>query len=193
MKKICLMTFLSCALAGTLAMTTLACSDDDDSKDGDPSTSGTGCPALVCDATGNVKSSSTSTSDEYAANAGCIYKDLGTCADGCDMSRELTKLPGCDVGSACNAGARTLPAAGSVTSATSCSASRETLEDTESCGGYPCLSRHTAGMGVKPFFCATQRCNTDADCPSDHFCRCFQEEVSSGAFTSERWCVQKTE
>ena len=109
----------------------------------------------------------------------------------CDAARDLVKLPGCDVGSACVAVQRTLPAAGSVTSETSCNASAETLADSESCGGYPCLSRNAAGMGVKPFFCAVTRCDTDADCPADHFCRCSQTKIAAGAYTSERWCVRK--
>ncbi|MDR0965557.1 MAG: hypothetical protein LBM75_03470 [Myxococcales bacterium] len=186
---------LACSLAGALVLTALACSSEDDPKDGPPSTIGTGCPALLCDASGNVKSGTASTGDEYAATAGCKFDDLGHCADGC-MDRELVKLPGCSAGNACNVASRAeLPPAvpSGVTSETSCSPTFEMLAETESCGGYPCLSRHSSGIGLPPFFCAVQRCDTDSDCPSAHFCRCVEQEISTGSYTSERWCVRKAE
>lgn len=196
MKKLSLKTLLSCGLAAALITAAGACSDDDDTQDGPPSTAGTGCPALICETSGMVRSGSPSTSDEYAANAGCAFTDLGTCADGCDTTRTIVKLPGCDVGSACNAVERQLGDPGEVTSGTQCANSMntpETLSNTEICGGYPCLSRNASGLPTPPYFCAVERCDTDADCPEDHFCRCLQEEVAAGAYTAERWCVRRAE
>ena len=190
-------TILSCCLAATLAMAALGCAEEEGgNNEGPASTAGTNCPEIVCDATGSVKTGTPSTSDEYAANAGCVFTDVGTCADGCDTSRTISKLPGCDVGSACNVIARDLPAPGDVTSDTQCASSMndpETLSNTEVCGGYPCLSRNASGIATPPFFCAVQSCDSDEDCPADHFCRCIQEEVAAGAFTAERWCVRRAQ
>lgn len=191
MKERSLKTFLSCGLAAVLSMAAFACSDDDGAQEGPPSTAGTGCPELVCDASGMVKSGSKSTGDEYAANAGCTFADFGTCAEGCDATRTLVRLPGCRAGSACNVVARELGDPGAVTSDTSCAA--EAFSDSDACGGYPCLSRSLSGMDLKPYFCAIQRCDTDADCPADHFCRCLEEEIAQGAYVAERWCVRRDE
>lgn len=188
MKKITLKTLISSGLAASLATFAIACGDEDNTNHGG-TTVGTGCKAFICDADGTVRQGALGELDEYAASSGCSYKAIGTCIDGCDATRDIERLPGCDVGNACNVQPRNLPPPVNISALTSCK--KETTSDTESCEGYPCLSRLHSGMPKAPFACAVKQCNSNSDCADDEFCRCSQTEVAAGAFTSERWCVKK--
>ena len=120
MKKLTLRAIAACGLAASLALFAFSCGGDDDDNGGGSNTSGTGCAAFVCDASGKVRQGAQGTDDGYSTNIGCSYKDVGTCKAGCDTNRTIVKLPGCDVGNACNLISRDLPAAGSITADTKC-------------------------------------------------------------------------
>ncbi len=194
MKKLTLRAIAACGLAASLALFAFSCGgDDDDNGGGGTNTSGTGCAAFVCDASGKVRQGAQGTDDGYSTNVGCSYKDVGTCKAGCDTNRTIVKLPGCDVGNACNLIDRQLPAAGSVTADTKCT--KEVLSDADACNGYPCLSRNATGMDTIEAlrYCAVVRCTSDENCAADEFCRCHQERQDDGTYISESWCVKKAQ